>query len=337
MKIVHIMIFEKFIRGYIEFLDEHFNINEHRFYIVGKDYGKYNLDGLPQTKIINTISSVFGFNADLYLADKIILHGLWNPKVIRLLNLQPWLIKKCYWMMWGGDFYNYENEGKQKKRLINKLRHFISLFKDDFELVKEKYHTWGTLHQCIAYPEQVFEKTVLPVNSHTTETVRILVGNSADAANNHAEALQMMRDKIQDDMEVNIICPLSYGSDWIANHVEQLGAELFGNRFKALKKFIPFDQYNKLLNNVEIAVFNHKRQQAVGNVTSMLSKGKKVYLHPANVLFNYFNDLDIQVYDIHDFNVKPLDEIVRNRNVENMKKYFSIETYLQQLKNLFYS
>lgn len=336
MKIVHIMIFEKFIRSYIEFLDEHFDINVHRFFIVGKDYGKYNLDALPQTTIVDNIFSVLGFNAQLYTADKIILHGLWNPKVIRLLNMQPWLIKKCYWMMWGGDFYNYENEGSAKRKLIKKLRHFISLFKGDFELVKEKYHTWGTLHECIAYPVQLFENTVLPVNSHTTETISILVGNSADAANNHPEALQIIKDKLKEDTELNIICPLSYGSDWIANHVAQLGTELFGNRFTALRQFVPFEQYNQLLNNTDIAVFNHRRQQAVGNVTSMLAKGKKVYMQPANVLFTYFKNLGIEVYDINEFNVEPINTEIQKKNVENMKKHFSTETYIQQLKNLFY-
>lgn len=336
MKIVHIMIFEKFIRSYIEFLDEHFNIDEHRFFIIGKDYGKYNLDGLPQTKIVNTISSVIGLNTALYTADKIILHGLWNPKVIRLLNLQPWLIKKCYWMMWGGDFYNYENEGRAKKRLIKKLRHFISLFKGDFELVKEKYHTSGTLHECIAYPGQLFENTALSAGNNHSQTTCILVGNSADHGNNHTEALQIIKDKIKQDEDIKIICPLSYGSDYTANHVEQLGIKLFANKFIALRKFIPFEDYNQLLNTVDIAVFNHKRQQAVGNVTSMLAKGKKVYLHPANVLFNYFYALDIQVFDINKFNLERMEEQVRNRNIEQMKKHFSTEVYIQQLKNLFY-
>src|SRR5690606_20852450 len=127
-----------------------------------------------------------------------------------------------------------------------------------------------------------------------------------------------------------IICPLSYGSDYTANHVEQLGIKLFANKFIALRKFIPFEDYNQLLNTVDIAVFNHMRQQAVGNVTSMLAKGKKVYLHPANVLFNYFNALDIQVFDINQFNTEHMEEQVRNRNIEQMKKHFSTEVYIQQ-------
>lgn len=337
MKIVHVMIFEKFIRGYIEFLATHFDITEHRFFIIGKDYGKYDLKGLPQTTIVNNITSVIKFNANLYKADKIILHGLWNPKVIQLLNMQPWLIGKCYWMMWGGDYYNFEKESSAKKKLIKKIRHFISLFRSDFELIKEKYNTRGTLHECIAYPVQLFENTTSDENYIQSDTISILVGNSADPSNNHAESLRQIKANLTGECKVNIICPLSYGGEGWAEQVEQLGKQLFANDFNALRKFIPFDEYNTLLNKIDIAVFNHRRQQAVGNVASMLSKGKKVYLNRDSVLFNYFKSLEVEVFDINEFNLDSISESSRKQNIENMRKHFSKETYLKQLKDLFYS
>lgn len=337
MRIVHVMIFEKFIRSYIEFLDEHLNIDEHFFLIIGKDYNKYDLSNLPNTHFVNKVMRVPGLIFKLHGADKIIIHGLWHKGFIKLLLLQPWLIKKCYWMMWGGDFYNYENETADKKKLIRKLRHFMSMVEGDFEFVKKWYHTYGQFHECIGYPVQLFEFTNFPFKADKQESVEILLGNSADPSNNHEEALKILKPFCDENAGIHIFCPLSYGSEWQARNITKLGKKMFGDRFNPLIEFMAFDKYNDLLNRMDIAIFNHCRQQGMGNVTAMLSKGKKVFLKSENTLFRFFKDLNIEVYDINQFNLLPLDADIRNENIENMKKYFSKETYIRQLNNLFQS
>jgi len=337
MKIAHVMIFEKFIRSYIEFLDENFNINDHLFFIIGKDYKNYDLNNLPNVYFIDNPIGIPKFLYNLHIADKIIIHVLWDKRFIKLLLLQPWLIKKCYWMMWGGDFYNYENESANKKRLIGKIRHFISLFRGDFELVKKWYCTYGELHECIAYPVQLFEATTLPPANNHSGTTTILLGNSADPSNNHKAALELLKIYREEGKAFQIICPLSYGGDWQAKIIVKLGKDMFGDDFTPLTEYISFEKYNELLNNIDIAIFNHNRQQGVGNVTSMLAKGKKVFLNRNNILFDFFKGLDIEVYDIKQFDLSQLDTATRDRNIQKMKRFFSKENYLKQLNNLFYS
>ena len=41
---------------------------------------------------------------------------------------------------------------------------------------------------------------------------------------------------------------------------------------------LPLSDYLKILGKIDIAIFNHERQQAVGNITSLLGLGKKVYI-----------------------------------------------------------
>lgn len=335
MRIVHVMIFEKFIRAYIEFLDENFDIDEHTFLIIGKDYKKYDLSGLPNVYFINNPIKVPALLLKLYAASKIIIHGLWDKRFIKILLLQPWLIKKCYWMMWGGDFYNYENETADKKKLIRRLKHFISIIKGDFDFVKKWYKAHGKLHECIAYPAQLFEFTTLPFKANNSGTIQILLGNSADPSNNHEGALQLLKTYCNNREDIQIACPLSYGGKWNADNISKLGKDLFHDKFQALKDFLPFDKYNDFLNTIDIAVFNHDRQQGVGNITSMLSKGKKVFLKKNNPLFEFFKSVNVEVYDIEYFNLAGLDLDTRNRNIENMKNYFSKENYIRQLNILF--
>ena len=70
----------------------------------------------------------------------------------------------------------------------------------------------------------------------------------------------------------------------------------------------------------------------MGNITSMLSIGKKVFLKPENTIFEYFKSLDIEVYDINEFNLSPLDNDTRKRNIENMKNYYSKENVFTAIK-----
>lgn len=337
MRIVHVMIFEKFIKSYIEFLDDNFDIKEHSFLIIGKDYKKYDLSGLPNVDFINHYLKIPVLIRKLYGANKIIIHGLWDKRFIEILLLQPWLIKKCYWLMWGGDFYNYKNETKAKKKLISKLRHFISIFQEDFELVKKWYKTHGERHECIAYPVQLFEFTSIPASINNSKEVSILLGNSADPSNNHEEALLILKNYDSHNIPINIFCPLSYGSEWQADHISKIGKEWFGEKFYPLLEFMEFDQYNKLLNRIDIAIFNHNRQQGVGNITSMLAKGKKVYLKTNNTVFAFLKNLGIEVFDVKEFNLLPLDDKTKESNIEKMKNYFSKDNYIKQLNDLFYS
>lgn len=337
LKIVHIMIFEKFIRGYIEFIKEHFDIDEHRFFVVGKNYGKYNLDGLPHTRIVDNTAAVLSFNASLYGADKIILHGLWNPKIIRLLNLQPWLITKCYWMMWGGDFYNHAHESVDKKKLIKKIRHFITFVKGDFEFAQKHYGASGTLHPAMGYPGQLFENIYSDQEQVTSPKARILLGNSADTSNKHMDALQRLKAAaMAEDIEV-IVCPLSYGGEAYAEDVIKVGKELFGDKFMPLKDFMSFDEYTKLLVGLNTALFNHDRQQGLGNIVAMLGNGKKVFFKKNNTLYDFFQSINVTIYDMEELDLSAIPAEVAQENIKSIKEYFSTAHFKKQLSNIFYS
>lgn len=329
------MIFEKFIRSYIEFINEHFNIKEHHFFVIGKDYGRYNLDGLPHTTIVDKAASVLTFNARLYSADKVILHGLWNPKVIRLLNLQPWLVSKCYWMMWGGDFYNYQQEPLAKKKLIKRIRHFITFVKGDFEFVQKHYGAHGSLHECVMYPVSFYEDFYEEQKIRGNETINILVGNSADPSNNHSEIFKYLQ-KYKEE-RIIIYVPLSYGNPIYATEVEALGKSIFGEKLIVLKDIMPLVSYKKFLKTIDIGVFYHNRQQGTGNMIPLIINGSKVFLRPGVTTWQLFTDLGVKVYDMKEFDLVPLSVEEIQKNQESMKHFFSRENYIQRLKLIFNS
>jgi dTDP-N-acetylfucosamine:lipid II N-acetylfucosaminyltransferase len=335
MRIAHVMIFEKFIRGYIEFVVKEFDIRDHHFYIVGKDYKKYNLDNLPNVTIVDNYFKLLKFVFAINGSQRIILHGLWHEGVIRLFLFMPWLIHKCYWMMWGGDFYYYDSETTSKKHLIKKLKHFVGFVKGDYDFVKEKYGSAGEYHESILYPVAFFEEGEQRQRD-PVQPIKILVGNSADPSNNHLQIFEKLL-PFKDNAAIEVIVPLSYGNATYAKLVEEKGTELFGTRFQPLHEFIPLDQYKSMLQGVSIGIFNHGRQQGLGNIITLLSYGKKVFLRKDVSTWDAFDHFGVTLYDIQQFNLEDIDEGTRKKNIQSMQEYFTPQNYKMQLSRIFYS
>ncbi len=61
-----------------------------------------------------------------------------------------------------------------------------------------------------------------------------------------------------------------------------IGDKLFSNQFYPIIELMEYNDYLSFLNSVDIAIFNHNRQQAVGNIILLLSMGKTIYLSEEN-------------------------------------------------------
>ena len=128
---------------------------------------------------------------------------------------------------------------------------------------------------------------------HHHDPVKILLGNSANASNNHIDALKMLynyEDKIK-----QITCPLSYsGSQAYINKVINVGKELFGDRFVPVQKFLPLEEYKKVLNSVDIGVFYHSRQQAYSNTIMLLEQKKQILMNPKLASYNMYQEFEVE-------------------------------------------
>jgi hypothetical protein len=276
----------------------------------------------------------------LYKSKKIVIHGLFDPKLVAILFVQPWLLKKCYWVMWGGDLYYYQLRKKTfkselyefvRKQVIKKMGHFITYIKGDHELAQKWYGAKGKYNECFMYPSNLYKEYEVKQKEH--KTINIQVGNSADPTNNHIDVLQKLT-KYKDE-GIKIYAPLSYGDQEYAKDVIAKGKEIFGNKFIALTDFMPFDKYLEFLGDIDIAIFAHKRQQAMGNSITLLGLGKKVYMRSDITPWQLFKEMDVKVFDVENIEINSLRDDEKKYNQNRIKEYFSEENYLQQLKNLF--
>ena len=121
----------------------------------------------------------------------------------------------------------------------------------------------------------------------------ILVGNSASWPNNHAEAFRTLAQTDLGDRRV--VVPLTYGDPAYRDAVLEEGAKRLGKHFHPIVDHLPIDEYLALISSCGVALFQHRRQQALGNILAALYQGSTVYLDRRNPLFTWFRSHGVRV------------------------------------------
>jgi len=340
--VLHLVQHVKFIPAYIQLVSRHLQPQRHHFFFVqGGEH--YEPDGSVKITRGSDYQSRVAFSwslaKSLNQAGKIVLHGLFSSHLIILLWLQPWLWKRCYWVIWGGDLYTYADRRggwrwriKElfRKPLIRHFGHLVTYIPGDVLLAQKWYGATGSYHECLSYPSNLFYGGDIPPRGGGG--VNVLLGNSADRSNEHFEAYLML-EKFR-DKNIHIYAPLSYGDHRYAQEVAAQGRMLFGSKFTPLLDFLPLEEYSKLLAKIDVAVFNHRRQQAMGNTTTLLGMGKKVFMRRDVTPWNFYVDLGVTIFDVREFNLEPLERSKAFANHRRVAEYFTEDRLVEQWKKI---
>ncbi|WP_461605604.1 TDP-N-acetylfucosamine:lipid II N-acetylfucosaminyltransferase family protein [Aeromonas allosaccharophila] len=335
-KILHIGVDGGFIKSFINFVKEEFDFNAHYFLITSCNKGESvypNVKLAPRT-IISRLKHYVEATVRMHQARKIIFHGIFDTKLVFILFLMPWLLKKSCWVLWGGDLYIYRLGDKNwkwrvaeyfRRPVIKKFQVITTTVPGDYELTKDWYSTKGKFIQNLMYKSHVYRRlNNIGISEKMNGDIFIQVGNSSDPSNNHIEILELISKKR--DLSIKVFCPLSYGSDVHKDFVIQKGKELLGDRFIPLTELMSFDDYNNHMASIDIAIFNHDRQQAMGNIIGLVSLGKKVVLKNSVTPYKFFSDLGISIYTLDDENLfEPMDADQAKVNINRAKSYFTSE------------
>lgn len=344
-KILHITRKEKFTKPFIDFIKENFRISNHFFILVGGVKEKnFQIDNENNIIVINTAKefmiNICLFIKKFYESDKVIIHGLSQPYIVFFLFFQPWLLKKCYWVLWGADLYgsqtykgtlNFKLFQFCRSYVIKYMGNIISQVPGDYDLAKKWHGTNAKYFNCFFYPSSI--NLNFSLENKIEEKKYILLGNSASQSNNHIEMLERMRGF--KDENVEIVVPLSYGDEAYANEVTRVGVEIFGNKFNALTSFMSFSDYSKLLNKIDIAIFDVNRQQGMGNIVTLIAMGKKVYIRNSITPWDKFFKDGITVYDVNSLNLDLIDDNVKQKNMSICQDVFSISRTIKTWNNIF--
>ena len=95
-KVLHVCNQDKSIPPFIDFVEEHFGLEDHFFWLIG-DYDRYpvrqNKSNYKVNKsIVGQFKGLLKLVHLFHTSEKVVLHGLFNPRIILLLFLMPWVL-----------------------------------------------------------------------------------------------------------------------------------------------------------------------------------------------------------------------------------------------------
>lgn len=333
MKYLHVWPNEKFTNAYIEFINKNFDRDEHVFLIVSDGQG---FDMRKEVNVIELKSNLKGY---LYViknmnqAMHIYIHSFFISRIVELLFIQPWLLKKCRWIIWGGDLYSYREPKitiKEKiyeymrKKVIRNIEYIIALVKGDFDLAQKWYKTRAKYHFGVYIDSTNFEILDNYKVSKEHNEINIQIGNSGDPTNQHLEALNVLK-KFREE-NIRIFVPLSYGgNEDYRNEIVRRGYEIFGDKFKPILDFMTIKEYSQHLCSMDIAIFNNNRQQGLGNMWVLFYMGKKVFIRSDSTMWSHFKEVvDVEVWkfeEIVNYNFMQFAEINPTNNREKIVEF----------------
>jgi hypothetical protein len=308
-KILHILEPDNFAELFIPFVNKEFNSEEHIFLCTTKPedsllYANKNIRYLHSPYRKHIFKNIKIFRRYIKEASKIILHG--NP-VLFYFFLFPQAIKKIYWVILGYELKYTSLLGNAEKTsrinsfiknfVLKRISFHISNVVGDSALANAQF---GSNAKCFyspmylsnvvtAYKQQEKSGTALNVK-------KILAGNSTSPRNNHIAIFKMLLP--YKDENIIIYCPLSYGNfPEYKEEIIRAGTEMFGNKFHPMTTLLPLEEYNKFIDSIDIAVFNHKRQEAMGVMVNLLSRGKILYMNNQPTSYQSFIQRGFKVFD----------------------------------------
>lgn len=273
-------------------------------------------------------------------ATQIVFHGLFDIHIWRKLIFSA-IAKRCSCVIWGAEIYRHGKSGRTLKQyiaqglhlmLVNRFNKVISLNPGDGNLVGRYLKRRDV--DVLPYPLIGLSRPDSGKSSDNDELhqgnlpLKILLGNSAAASNEHIYALEQLAHLSTDDIE--IIVPLNYaGSEDYINQVIAKGRTLFGDKFKAITNMLEKSAYDQLLANVDMTVFAHERQQGLYVAYAMLLMGKPMFLRSSTTSYANLSSLGFSVQSVEalsEFDFAKLSKLVKNPIVENqtlMEQHFT--------------
>jgi len=218
---------------------------------------------------------------------------------------------------------------------LKRVDYFSSPIEEDYHLLKWAHgRRFGAKYAQLNYGS--VEKTFLTGPDRPLGE-DILVGNSATPTNNHLEAFELLATLGVGNRKVFV--PLNYGDDAYRDAVLKAGAHLLGDAFQPILEFLPLAKYNELISHCSIVIMNHRRQQALGNICTMLYRGAKVFLDEENPVYGFFKDRGAHIYPMKMFDQQHGDlfdrvsiaEVAKNRAI--MDKYWAHDVIMTNARD----
>lgn len=355
MRFLHIIPPSKrMMDTYIRMLRDNFETDEHHFYFINEcpdsekslfDYG--NVQQMTGNSKVEKMKHLY---KALKEADIVLWHGFIYPgRFMLFLAANPQFLKKSVWVVWGIDLYNWERQNDSlHNRVINMLNRYcrchlkavVTLLEPDRKYYQENF---TSKIPCYVVPYPISKESFEAMDIYRDWKPRrngvmyVQVAHNAHTFNNHMEILESLVPYAEENMR--LFLPMSYGNDWHTSNdqygkkIQDFVKEHFPKKARILERLMPQLKYTEFLWNMDVAIFNAERQNALGNILKLLYMGNKVYLTPNGPLYTFFKEKNIEIYSTKDIGKIPYSEFVTRSSNKNAIAWIR-KTYHPELSKI---
>lgn len=350
------------------------NVSEHIFIYIHEDsYLLVKNENFENSFLDNSPCTAELIRKYLGSSDFVFIHSMDFPNK-EIVKLSDEEISRCVWSVWGPDLYrnnmlrkkhsffytalrslyhlaryrhiytskklNADIDSAEKK--LNKLRAICAGFEGDIDEIKRRFPNVPAFQAL--YPNEYFlsdievwERKYKIENQVPHTKTRILLGHCAMRHLQHKKWLKKLA-AVKDSVEIYL--PLNYGSEKYADKIQRMAESIFGNSTIVFRERLSTEEYfQKVLSQVDVAIFDFDIQSAYGNALLLLYLDRKIYYPKNSAMYQGLTKQGACVYKIEDIDLKNVSSLAQNQknkvNVDFARKRFEPQLYKTQWGEVF--
>ncbi|SHM19219.1 TDP-N-acetylfucosamine:lipid II N-acetylfucosaminyltransferase [Flavobacterium chilense] len=336
--VLHIIDPDKFTKPLANFLIEDERFKNH-FFLSPKDSGIVGSKQIIDLRSPLSKNLFYNFRtmfSQCCKARRIVLHGL---VLVHFFFFFPFFFHKISWVIYGYELEVIKAStgwySRMLRFVLSRVNCHISHVHEDSEEANKLLKSKAKFIYSPMYLSNIVDITFFKAEDLSKkDSINVLVGNSTDPTNEHISIFDMLEGEIE--FINKIFCPLSYGThDEYRDKIIIEGARRFGDKFVPLTELMTIEKYIDFLKTIDVAVFNHNRQQAMGNTLTLLGLGKIVYMRSGTNSFESLTKRGFIVFDnklIKECGFKVNREVLTNK--ATLENYYSMSVLIDSYINL---
>lgn len=327
MKFIHLLgandvkFFQRLIR-LINNSNNGFDTSQHLFvtpfervYNELKDYG--NIELIKSEKKVLTADIV---NDCAQRCEWLFVHHMCKP--LEVLKIKKKNRKKILWRTWGDDAgYLYDN-GSIIKVIIKFIINCISknAYRDFYAVgiansvdiidITKKFGKMKTYRMPYGN-ENTYDilTQIIKEDAENNQYKKILIGHSGYQNDNHLDIIDKLTAYKNENVKFYFL--LSYGDENYVAKVKNYANMCLGEKAVFVENFMPYEEYARFLNSMDVAILAGKNSYALGNIALLLFFGKKLYINEKGIIAKAFSHAKVPFGRVSDLGKDSFEDISR--------------------------
>lgn len=248
---------------------------------------------------------------------------------------KPWLWYRC--KNWWKFKREVRTEYEKRLNTIQRIDYIVITEHSgpEVEWVRHLYPGCKAKHVVGSFDQNFDIAKSIPMKPVPQKDIplKILLGNSSDPNGNQIDALHYLRKRVKTDCEVYSF--LSYGDPEAKKWIIDYADKHWGGSFHAITDYMDKTSFVNFINEMDVVMMYHNRQQAEGNIMTALTLGKPVFMKTKNPQFDMLKRMGVSpVYDVTQMHAVNLRDAIARAHRDRESTMSAIEREYSELTRL---